>query len=36
MGSLEHEYADEMASLKNKLEEEQATKESLEETLIFL
>ena len=32
MGALEREYADEIASLKNELEEEQTTKESLEET----
>ncbi|KAK1604717.1 hypothetical protein QYE76_028390 [Lolium multiflorum] len=32
MGALEREYADDVASLKNELEEEQTTKESLEET----
>jgi hypothetical protein len=32
MGALEREYAYEIGSLKNELEEEQTTKESLEET----
>ena len=32
MGALEREYADEIGSLKDELEEEQTTKESLEET----
>ncbi|KAK1556119.1 hypothetical protein QYE76_017702 [Lolium multiflorum] len=31
-GALEREYADDVASLKNELEEEQTTKEALEET----
>jgi hypothetical protein len=32
MGSLEREYADEIAMLKNDLEEEQTNKEALDET----
>jgi serine phosphatase RsbU (regulator of sigma subunit) len=32
MGALKREYADEIGSLKDELEEEQTTKESLEET----
>jgi hypothetical protein len=32
MGALEREYADKIVFLKDELEEEQTTKESLEET----